>query len=104
MDGDTDPAQLCQALARRARNAGAEVYRNAPAHAGSSLMQGNKVVGTVTSADWGHRVGINLAYAFVEPQVVSVGSMMQLDMYGDLVAVEVMAQSPYDPEFDLMRC
>ena len=67
-------------------------------------MQGNKVVGTVTSADWGHRVGINLAYAFVEPQVVSVGSMMQLDMYGDLVAVEVMAQSPYDPEFDLMRC
>ncbi|MGB7287829.1 MAG: FAD-binding oxidoreductase, partial [Salaquimonas sp.] len=30
MDGDIDPAQLCQALARRARNAGAEVYRNTP--------------------------------------------------------------------------
>tara|TARA_R110002096_G_scaffold22170_11_gene71628 strand:- start:11171 stop:13588 length:2418 start_codon:yes stop_codon:yes gene_type:complete len=29
-DGDIDPAQLCQALARRARNAGAEVYRNTP--------------------------------------------------------------------------
>ena len=27
-DGDIDPAQLCQALARRARKAGAEVYRN----------------------------------------------------------------------------
>ena len=27
MDGYIDPAQLCQALARRARNAGAEVYR-----------------------------------------------------------------------------
>ncbi len=30
MDGDIDPAQLCQALARRARLAGAEVYRNTP--------------------------------------------------------------------------
>ncbi len=27
-DGDIDPASLCQALARRARKAGAEVYRN----------------------------------------------------------------------------
>jgi dimethylglycine dehydrogenase len=33
---------------------------HAPAHAGSSLMQGIKVVGTVTSADWGHRLGITL--------------------------------------------
>ncbi|MEM7269289.1 MAG: FAD-dependent oxidoreductase, partial [Pseudomonadota bacterium] len=30
MDGDIDPAQLCQALARRARKAGAEVYRETP--------------------------------------------------------------------------
>jgi len=29
-DGDIDPASLCQALARRARIAGAEVYRNTP--------------------------------------------------------------------------
>ncbi len=30
LDGDIDPAQLCQALARHARKAGAEVYRNTP--------------------------------------------------------------------------
>ena len=30
MDGDIDPAQLCQALAHHARKAGAEVYRNTP--------------------------------------------------------------------------
>lgn len=30
LDGDIDPAQLCQALARRARNAGAEIYRFTP--------------------------------------------------------------------------
>ena len=30
LDGDVDPSQLCQALARRARRAGAEVHRNTP--------------------------------------------------------------------------
>ncbi|PSL20545.1 GcvT family protein [Shimia abyssi] len=30
LDGDIDPAQLCQALARRARNAGAQIYRHTP--------------------------------------------------------------------------
>ncbi len=30
LDGDVDPAQLCQALARRARRAGAEIHRNTP--------------------------------------------------------------------------
>ena len=30
MDGDIDPAQLCQALAHHARKAGAEIYRNTP--------------------------------------------------------------------------
>ena len=30
LDGDIDPAQLCQALVRRARKAKAEVYRNTP--------------------------------------------------------------------------
>lgn len=30
LDGDIDPAQLCHALARRARAAGAEIYQNTP--------------------------------------------------------------------------
>ena len=31
LDGDIDPAQLCQALARRSRQAGAEIHRHTPA-------------------------------------------------------------------------
>ncbi|MEZ5912126.1 MAG: FAD-dependent oxidoreductase [Paracoccaceae bacterium] len=76
---------------------------HAPARAGASLMQGDRVVGTVTSGDWGHRVGMNLAYAFVMPDCADVGSVMQLDMYGDLVGAEVIAASPYDPDHTLMR-
>ncbi len=76
---------------------------HAPAIGGASLMLDGKVVGTVTSGDWGHRVGMNLAYAFVDPEQSKIGSTMQLDMYGDLVAAQVIAPSPYDPEFTRIR-
>jgi len=76
---------------------------HAPAHGGASLMQGDRVVGTITSGDWGHRVGLNLAYAFVDPKFAAPGSTMQLDLYGDLVGAEVIAPSPYDPDHGLMR-
>jgi len=76
---------------------------HAPAHPGASLMQGDAVVGTVTSGDWGHRVGMNLAYAFVDPALAGEGSGMALDLCGDLVSARVIAPSPYDPSFERMR-
>ena len=72
---------------------------HAPAHGGASLMLNDEVVGTVTSGDWGHRVGMNLAYAFVAPKLAADGSRMELDLCGELVGAEVIAASPYDPEF-----
>jgi len=76
---------------------------HAPARGGSSVMQGGKVVGTVTSGDWGHRVSMNLAYAFVDTNLAVDGTKMQMDMYGEMVDVEVIKPSPYDPNFELMR-
>jgi dimethylglycine dehydrogenase len=76
---------------------------HAPAHGGASLMHDGKVVGTVTSGDWGHRMAMNLAYAFVEPDLGAVGSAIQIDLYGDLVSAAVIAPSPYDPDYTLMR-
>ncbi|MGB5870871.1 MAG: glycine cleavage T C-terminal barrel domain-containing protein, partial [Albidovulum sp.] len=76
---------------------------HAPARGGASLMAGDKVVGTISSADWGHRVGMNLAYAFIDPALSAVGTRLHLDMYGDMVAVEVIAPSPYDPDFRRIR-
>ena len=76
---------------------------HAPARGGSSVMQDGKVVGTVTSGDWGHRVGMNLAYAFVDPHLAVEGSKIQLDMYGDMVDVDVIPPSPYDASFERVR-
>lgn len=75
----------------------------APAPGGASLMLGGKVVGTVTSGDWGHRVGLNLAYAFVDPELAEAGTPMQLDLCGDLTNATVIPASPYDPEFSRLR-
>ncbi|WP_439124138.1 GcvT family protein [Marivita sp.] len=76
---------------------------HAPAHPGASLMHKDRVVGTITSGDWGHRIGRNLAYAFVEPDFMDVGSAMGLDLCGDIVTAEVIAPSPYDPTHGKMR-
>ncbi|MGS4918105.1 FAD-dependent oxidoreductase [Mameliella alba] len=46
LDGDIDPAQLCQALARRARKAGAEVHRNTPVTALRQLPDDSWIVTT----------------------------------------------------------
>ena len=56
LDGDIDPAQLCQALAYHARKAGAEVYRNSPVTAPDPATRTtpgpcipNTAISTVTS-------------------------------------------------------
>ncbi len=77
--------------------------RQAPAHAGASLMQDDRVVGSITSGAWGHRTRLNLAYAFVEPDLAKAGRALQLDLCGRMVAAEVIAPSPYDPDFALLR-
>lgn len=80
----------------------------APAQPGASVLHKGEVVGTITSGDWGHRVGKNLAYAFVVPSLVAPsfavpGSTLTLDHFGAPVAAQVIAPCPYDAEHSLMR-
>ena len=76
---------------------------HAPAYGGASLMSDGKVVGTITSGDWGHRVGMNLAYAFVDPNMSELGHTLKLDLLGDLVTAKVIPAAPYDPQNTRMR-
>ncbi|WP_433989682.1 Dimethylglycine oxidase (plasmid) [Pseudoseohaeicola sp. NH-UV-7] len=93
------------ALAERAANGPSrklvtlEVTCNtAPAHGGASVMQGDRVVGTVTSGDWGHRVGKNLALAFLLPDLAGLGSTVDIDILGERYRATVIAPGPYDPD------
>ncbi|MEO1537474.1 MAG: FAD-dependent oxidoreductase [Pseudomonadota bacterium] len=74
-----------------------------PAHPGASVMLDDAVVGTVSSGNWGHRVGLNLAYAFVKLEAASEGAEMEIDICGALIPARVIASCPYDPAFARMR-
>ena len=76
---------------------------NAPAHPGAAVMRGGAVVGAVTSGDWGHRAGQNLAYAFVDPSLSSPGSTLTIDVLGDMVDAVVLEHAPYDPGHQRVR-
>ncbi|CUH53887.1 dimethylglycine dehydrogenase [Shimia marina] len=73
------------------------------AQPGSSVMLGERVVGTVTSGDWGHRIGRNLAMAFVDPELAATGRALEIDMLGTKYPAEVIPAGPYDPEFTRVR-
>ena len=74
-----------------------------PAHPGASVIDQGRIVGTVTSGDWGHRLGKNFAYAFVDPAYAQDGTNLSLDMLGTLVPATVIPAGPYDPDNSLLR-
>ncbi|MEO0622633.1 MAG: FAD-dependent oxidoreductase [Pseudomonadota bacterium] len=69
----------------------------APAHGGASVLAGDRVVGTVTSAAWGFRTSENLAMAYIDADV-SQGSALSIEVLGDAVPAEIVPPCRYDPE------
>ncbi len=81
-----------------------EIMTNgAPAQPGSSIYKAGKIIGSITSADWGHRVGKNLAMGFVEPQFSDLGTDLEVDIIGQAVPATICEQCQYDPDNVLMR-
>lgn len=76
---------------------------HAPAHGGASVMLDGAVVGTVTSGDWGHRLGKNLAYAFMKPDLATPGNKVAIDVLGEEVAATVIETGPYDPGYERIK-
>ncbi|MBT8413473.1 MAG: FAD-dependent oxidoreductase, partial [Boseongicola sp.] len=77
--------------------------RDAPAHGGASVMLEGRVVGTVTSGGWGHRVQKNIAYAFVEPAFSATGQVFHIDSLGKSVPAQVVHPALYDPQMERLR-
>jgi len=70
---------------------------HAPAQGGDSIVLDGRIVGTVTSASWGHRVGRNIAMAFVEPACANIGTRLQVEIIGEATDATVVSDCLYDP-------
>jgi dimethylglycine dehydrogenase len=75
----------------------------AAAHGGASVMLGGKVVGTVSSGDYGHRIKKNLAYAFMNADVPVDCAELTIDILGDLAPAKITDRELYDPKMELVR-
>jgi dimethylglycine dehydrogenase len=75
----------------------------APAHPGDSIVADGRVVGTVTSAAWGHRTRRNLATGFVDPDRSAQGTRLGVEIIGDVFPARVVEECVYDPEFKLLK-
>lgn len=98
LDGDIDPAQLCQALARRARKAGAEVYRHNPVtgltqkpdhswivHTEKGDIHCEKIVnaGGYRCNEIGAMMDVELPVASMEHQYMLTDSIPEIEALGD---------------------
>ncbi|MEL7271845.1 MAG: FAD-dependent oxidoreductase [Pseudomonadota bacterium] len=74
-----------------------------PAHPGDSILADGKVIGTVTSAEWGHRVGKNLAFGFVDIDVAKGDGPLEVQTAVGVVLAKRSALGLYDPENERVR-
>jgi 4-methylaminobutanoate oxidase (formaldehyde-forming) len=64
---------------------------------------GGEVVGRVTSGGYGYAVGRSLAYAYLPADTVVVGTAVDVEVFGDWVAAEVVAEPAWDPRGERIR-
>lgn len=75
----------------------------APAHPGDSILSGDTVVGTVTSAGFGYRVQENLAMGFVDPQFTVMDTELDVLVLGERLKARVVPECRYDEAYVLVR-
>ena len=71
---------------------------HAPSHGGASVYQHDQLIGTVTSAEWGHRTGKNIALAFIDPDYAAIGTSLMVDVLGIKTPATVVTPTMFDPE------
>ena len=71
--------------------------RHAPAQGGSWVTRDGRVVGSVTSGDWGHLVGRNLAFANLDADLPGDDPGPTVDILGALIDARQTLRCFYDP-------
>jgi dimethylglycine dehydrogenase len=77
---------------------------NAEPWGGEPVMQDGQVVGYLTSAAFGHRVGHCVGLGYMKGEYADTTDGLYVDILGDRREVKVRAKAAFDPEGQRMRC
>ncbi|MCP5083437.1 MAG: FAD-dependent oxidoreductase [Alphaproteobacteria bacterium] len=64
---------------------------------GEAIFMAGRLVGSVTSAAYGHTVGKSLAIGFLREEARAPGTQLQISILGAKVNAEVLPEAPHDP-------
>ena len=67
------------------------------------ILDGDRVLGYVTSANYGHSIGRGIAYGYLPPAYAEAGTKVEILYFGDRHRATVANEPLYDPEGRRMR-
>ena len=67
------------------------------------VMQNDQACGLVTSAAFGHRTAMQLAFAYIRPSALDENKELTVEICGTSFPVTVLHQPPYDPDNTLLK-
>ena len=76
---------------------------DADALGNNAVYNNDTVIGRATGGNYGFRVQKSLAIAMVSPKYAKIGTELTMDILGKIHKVQVIEDSPYDPNNDLIR-
>lgn len=70
---------------------------------GEAVFRGGQLVGSVTSAAYGHAVGRSLAIAFLADSAREAETALEVSILGRSINATVLAQAPWDPKNERLK-
>jgi len=77
--------------------------KDADALGNNAIYKDDEVIGRATGGSYGFRVQKSLALGMVKPEFSKVGTQLKMDILGKRHKVEVINDSPYDPENKIIK-
>ena len=66
-------------------------------------MNGDSIIGIVSSGGYGHAVGKSLAFAYVDPAYTAPGTEFDVVILDQARRAKVLAEPAYDPRNERLR-
>ena len=75
----------------------------APAHTGDPIYWGDELIGVVTSGEYGHWLGQNLALGYVDGEHAAEGKAFEISIIGTRCNAKVVSMPFFDPKHERPR-